>query len=52
MRWPTIASSPGCNIQTPTTSVLASAGIPWLGFWPVFGFSSIEGVPVRKASTI
>jgi len=48
MRWPTIASSPGCNIHTPTTSVFASAGIPWLGFCPGFGFSSIEGFPLRK----
>ena len=46
------ASSPDCNIHTPTTSVFASAGIPWLGFGPVFGFSSIAGFPVRKASTI
>ena len=44
IRRPTIASSPGCNIQTPTTSVFASAGMPWLGFCPVFGFSSIDGV--------
>ena len=28
MRWPTISSSPGCSIHTPTTSVFASAGMP------------------------
>jgi hypothetical protein len=42
----------GLQHPYPTTSVFASAGIPWLGFCPGFGFSSIEGFPLRKASTI
>jgi len=52
IRSPTTTSSPGCIIQTPTTRVFASAGIPWLGFCPVFGFNSIEGLPERKDCTI
>ena len=52
MRRPTIASSPGCNIQTPTTSVFAFEGMPWLGGCPVLGFSSIDGFPSRKLATI
>src|SRR5580700_6629922 len=37
IRWPTIASSPGCNIHTLTTSVFASAGIPWSAFGRYLG---------------
>src|SRR4029077_13587549 len=45
----TIASSPGSNIQTPTTILLASLGMPALAFVePVAGFSSILGVPARS----
>src|ERR1700752_1723522 len=38
----------GLQHPYPTTSVFASAGIPWLGFCPVFGFSSIEGSRCAK----
>src|SRR5262249_49512680 len=44
----TIASSPGCNIHTPTTIVFGPPGNPALaGFPPVEGFSSILGFPSR-----
>src|SRR4029079_475542 len=45
----TIASSPGCSIQTPTTIVFSSVCSPAPGRRPVCGLSSMLGVPLRSS---